>query len=351
MPTPTTGTPAAAEPSFTTIDDAIGSFREDDEQDQGQGGLERDDYVPQDSERESGQDHQPDDSQGEDPGDGAELEAGTEEIGTEEEQDEDSAQGQFIPLDGKVKGPDGQVTTVKELLARQSEFAEVHHEKQRLNEERQQFGSARDQVRQAYETVQQQQRRLAQIAQAILPRRPDPSLAHSDPQSFTVLNDIYNRTVEMMQGLDADYQQAEAYTSQEQSQALENFRSQQAQELVRRDPNFGKDDYYKTFWNEMNHYGGRVYGYTAKELSEGMNDHRQYLVMRDAIAFQKLKAQQKRQQGRAQGQRQGPVNGNGRTPLAASGRPVQADAQRRKVAWDKFNKSRRTINDALDLID
>lgn len=329
--------------TFADVTSAVESFREDDEDQSEQ------DTQPAPSD-------QPEHDQG-DQDDGEpelSLDDGTEELADEEDQgdpqEDPQNTGQFTSHEAKVRLPDGTVSTVAEVIRGTLRNADYTRGKTELAQARQEFDGMRQQVRQQYETVQQHQQRLAAIASALLPRRPDPSMMQTDLVGYNVMLDAYNRTVEMMQGLDADYQQTVSVQEQEREHALQSFREQQADELVRRDPKFADDNYYRTFWQSAVDVGGRVYGYTQKELADGMNDHRQYLVMRDALAYQRLLAQQRKTKGKGQGQRITPANGRGRQPLPANGRPQNQQQAQKRVAQERFNKNP-SIKNALDLID
>lgn len=335
--------------TFSTVEDAMGSYVSDEEQGDGQGGQPD---KPQDGKLidENGNPIEPSHEQeGTDP-DLDDLGDGTDDIDASggDQPDPDQAAG-FVAHDAKVKLADGTVTTVAEIVRGTMRNADYSQKATKLAEERQQFDGIRQQVRQQYETVTQQQQRLAAIAQAFLPQRPDPA-KFVNPAEYNIMLDGYNRHVEMLQSLDADYRQNIDTQDAEQKKSLQDFRDQQADKLVERDPKFNDDGYYRQFWDDAIKIGGRVYGYTSKELTEGMNDHRQYLVMRDALAFQRLKAKQRAAKGQGQGQRQTPSNGQGRQPLAVNGRPQNVDAAKRKVAQDRFAKNP-SMKNAIDLID
>jgi hypothetical protein len=329
--------------TFSTVEDAMSSYVSDEEreqQDDGQGGQsEQQADNGQTEQQEAG----PDDVTDQDP----DLDDGTDEIDATAEEDP-GAEG-LVPHDAKVKLADGTVTTVAEIVRGTLRNADYTKKTTELAQREQKFEEAHSVVRQQYETLTQQQQRLAAIAQAFLPKRPDPAMMQTDLVGYNVQLDAYNRTVEMLQALDSDYQTSVKTQTDEQKQALETFRAEQADKLVERDPKFADDKYYRQFWTDMQSIGGRVYGYTAKELTEGMNDHRQYLVMRDALAFQRIKANQRKAKGQ-QGQRQTPQNGTGRQPMPVNGRPQNADMAKRQAAQERFNQ-RPTLNNALDLID
>lgn len=337
--------------TFSTIDDAMGSYVSDEEreQDDGQGGpSDQPQKGPLIDENGNPIEDQAQDHDVTDPDD--DLGDGTDDIdASDEDENPDQAAG-FVAHDAKVKLADGTVTTVAEIVRGTMRNADYTKSKTELAQERQKFDEVRGQVKQQYETVQQQQQRIAAIAQAFLPKEPDPAMMHTDLVSYNIQKHAYDRTVEMLKALDADYQQNLSTQTASEKEALETFRAEQADKLVERDPKFNDDTYYRQFWDRAIKIGGRVYGYTSKELTEGMNDHRQYLVMRDAIAFQELKAKQRAKKGQGQGQRQTPQHGQGRQPLPANGRPANVDQAKRKVAQDRFSKNP-TINNALDLID
>jgi hypothetical protein len=292
---------AAPTGTFSSIEDALANsnYVDDDEQEQDQGQEGQSDADQKDDGR------GPDDRDNRDADwqfeEGHEFdEEPTDEEVTEEDPDapiEEPKPGTFAAHNQNVRLSDGTVTTVAALEKKWAESGSLVEERTKFDQAKQQFAQVNSEVRAMYEGMQQERELLAALAQSIMPKRPDPNLAYTHPGDFHVLNDAYTRTVEMLNSVGANWHQANATLEAQNRQALEQFRDEQANKLVERAPEFGKEEYYGKFWNEMVRVGGQVYGYSAKELSEGMNDHRQYLVMRDALAFRRIKARQINQRG------------------------------------------------------
>ena len=169
-------------------------------------------------------------------------------------------------------------------------------------------------------------------------------MAQTNFVEYQMLNDAYGRTVEMLNRLGADWQSVQGEIATSQSEALKEFRDKEAGKLVQRAPEFGRDDYYQRFWNEAVSGAGRYYGYSPQELEEGMNDHRQYLVLRDALAYRRIKARQKTQGGL-------PKTGQRRTPAAGSQRRPQSEAERNFAAAQERFRKNPTARNAIDLVE
>lgn len=333
--------------AFGSIEDAIGSYKEDDEQSTAEPVTTE---IPADGQ-------QGDDQQQADPdqGDQGEPEVLDElegnDIDPDQQTDVELQGGQFAPRTAKVKLEDGTITTVDALLKTGAQSVELTQRASALEGREREFETIRTQVRQQYEALAPKQELLAKIAQALMPKRPDPQLAATDNYAFTVLNEAYTRTVELINQLGVDHRQTLEQQKAEASAEFDRFKASQAAKLEQRAPDFANDAYYRTFWNDMIAIGGRVYGYSAKELNEGMNDHRQYLVMRDAIAYRKLKAAQAKGRGNGRTVVNGQVVQQGeRKVMTGSNRPANAEALKRQQAQERFNKNP-TAQNAMDLVD
>jgi hypothetical protein len=340
---------AAATGDFRSIDDALengGYVEDDEEQDEGQGGQSD---AGQDDDRGPDDDQDEEQSEWKFPEDGEEFDDPAEDDAQEGDKPEEPQEGKpgtYAAHNQQVRLPDGTTTTVADLLKTGGDRHAVIEEKTKLAEAKQQFAQVNSQVRSMYEGMQKERELLATFAQQLMPKRPDPALAYTQPGDFQVLNDAYQRTVEMLNTIGSNWQQANQTMEAEGVRALNDFRAEQADRLVERAPEFRNDEYYAKFWNEAIRVGGRVYGYSAKELSEGMNDHRQYLVLRDALAYRRIKARQTSQKGlpREVGrpQRRVPqVNGQ-RAPQ--SGNAASLAAARKRFAKNP------TMRNAVDLL-
>lgn len=318
---------------FSSIEDALGSYVEDD-QDDGQGGQS--DAQNAEGQGDPGEQQASDDIAADD--------QGNEETELELEPEVQEPVETFVEPTAKVKLPDGTAKTVAELMAERGQVEELRTRVSQIDSERAQVESVKSQVRDQYNALQEQREYFAAIAQAVMPQRPDPSLAQTDLQAYTILDRAYQETVAKMNQLGAQYREVQAQQEAEQKEALKTYRKEQGEKLVKRAPEFAKDEYYRTFWNEAISKGGQYYGYTPDELSNGMNDHRQYLVFRDALAYRRIKANQ----GKAKNGQ--PANGQQpqRKVMTGSGRPADANTTRAAQAKARFLKNP-SLKTAMDL--
>jgi hypothetical protein len=361
---------------FKTINEAMGSYDEaaapnnlpdyDDDGDQPKG---QGDPRPSDRQQEQGDTQRPASEQPEDQDDLDKLlsdldpEAGSEEGEGEEDQGDPNAP-QTLAEDTLLKLPNGTTKKYGDVLR---EAAEIETQRGQLGEERQRFDTARTEVRKQYEDMQGNMQVLAQIAQALMPQEPSLEMMQQDLYGYNILKHAYDKQAAMISQIVGMHQNGQQQMTAQQQQELKTFKMEQAQKLVQRDPRFGRDDFWSEFQKDMYSIGPRVYGYSADELREGMLDHRQYEVMRDAIAYQKIKAAaaarkgagkhaDARQRGANQQFRDQPT---GRFAPAPQGRVVTGSGSRGRVdpramqrqqAQQRFEKNP-TLKNAVDLLD
>lgn len=147
----------------------------------------------------------------------------------------------------------------------------------------------------AVEQVGQQTAFMVQAALRLL-QEPQPPNAEAmlNPSSPQYDPDGYHRAFAMYQRASMQYQQAKALGGDlyKQAQAAtaqmtEQRETQELQRLQRAWPEFGQRETMDKFISDM----GKAYGYSPEELDASLNDHRNALVARDALAYRAMKAQ------------------------------------------------------------
>ncbi len=351
--------------SFNSISDAVGSYSED--------------AGPQytlDDDAEDGDDGQGDRRGARQDGSDGPQHQGDDQQAAEDQDDLDKLLSGLDPEAGSEDGegadqgdpnqqPQAEMQAAKAQL--ENERRQFQEERQTFTQERQRFETARTQVRQQYEAMQGNMEMLAAVAQALMPQEPDIGMLGVDQNGYHILRNAYDKQVAMIGQVRSAYQQMQQAQTEQQAAAREEFRMEQAQKLVQRDPRFGQNEFWNNFQRDMFSYGPRVYGYTADELRDGMLDHRQFEVLRDAIEYQKIKAAVKARKGvknhqdaRQRGAQQQPRDQrNGQYVPSPQGRVVTGSgvrgrvdpaAMQRQAAEARFKKNP-TMKNAVDLID
>ena len=321
--------------TFASIEEAMGSYREPDEDDLDPGGDADDGAGLDEAGAVDGGDHDPSDDE---PANDM-LDAG--EDSGEDKPGEEYSGGRFATDDALVRLEDGSVTSVADLRRGSLRQADYTRKSTAIAEERRALQAETYRVAALDQEQQEQRRLLAYFAQAIAPREPDPALISANPEGYRQQLEAYKAQVGMLGRLGNDIEAFNERLAAEEAWALGTARTTEARKLTERAPEFGRQDYYRQFWSEAMR-AGEFYGYTPHEL-EQLEDHRHYLVLRDALAYRRIKAKNARSRNRT----------DGLPPVITGSRRRSSDQARRErkdAAWARFNRNR-SLRNAVDLID
>lgn len=226
-------------------------------------------------------------------------EPGAEDVGTEDADTPDGPEepeikgGRFAPDTAKVTLDDGTVITVADLKRNNLFQRDYTKKTTEMAAEREQLTSLRSEVDQYAQSLNQSREYLAWYAETHLPKDPGPYKGDSvrDPASYinwSAARDAYlehQQAWQTFQQQKADDDQRKSGETQKQAQARVK-REQEA--LIKalpilKDPVKGPEA-----WNTLVR-GAEQYGFTADEVN-GLIDHRMPLVLRDALAYRRIKA-------------------------------------------------------------
>lgn len=266
--------------------------------------------------------------------------------GQAEEEQEDGSQeteqGRFVADDAKVRLADGTVATVGELRRGSLMQADYTRKSMELAEERKAFDADRTKSTEEIQRVksldaelQQQREVIAAFADVLLPKEPD--MAMLDPAS-----DKYDPVAYQLQAATAQRQRDQFAKVQQQIQghrvrqqkenedAFQKHVAEQKAELHKKAPELADPANFQDFWNQVVE-AGKDYGFSEADWSQ-ITNHSSYLVMRDALAYRRIKA--KRAAAKAKGE--------GKPPVMEGGRRRNAAQQQQRTANDameRLNKS------------
>ena len=223
-----------------------------------------------------------------------------EDVGTEDAEDPDGSEepeikgGRFAPDSAKVTLDDGTVITVADLKRNNLFQRDYTKKTTELTAEREQVTALKSEVDQYAQSLNQSREYLAWYAETHLPK--DPGRFAGDPvrdpvaymqwqqQRDTWLE--HQQAYQAFQQQKADDDQRKSGETQKQAQARIK-REQEA--LVKalpilKDPVRGQEA-----WNTLVRGASEHYGFSAEEVN-GLIDHRMPLVLRDALAYRRIKA-------------------------------------------------------------
>lgn len=223
-----------------------------------------------------------------------------EDVGTEDAEAPDGSDepeikgGRFAPDSAKVTLDDGTVITVADLKRNNLFQRDYTKKTTELTAEREQVTALKSEVDQYAQSLNQSREYLAWYAETHLPK--DPGRFAGDPVRDPVAymqwqqqRDTYlehQQAYQTFQQQKADDDQRKSGETQKQAQARIK-REQEA--LVKalpilKDPVKGQEA-----WNTLVRGATEHYGFSAEEVN-GLIDHRMPLVLRDALAYRRIKA-------------------------------------------------------------
>jgi hypothetical protein len=223
-----------------------------------------------------------------------------EDVGTEDAEDPDGSDvpeikgGRFAPDSAKVTLDDGTVITVADLKRNNLFQRDYTKKTTELTAEREQITSLKSEVDQYAQSLNQSREYLAWYAETHLPK--DPGRFAGDPVRDPVAY------MQWQQQRDTWLEHQQAYQTFQQQKADDDQRKsgetdKQTRDRIKReqdalikalpilkDPVKGQEA-----WNTLVRGATEHYGFSAEEVN-GLIDHRMPLVLRDALAYRRIKA-------------------------------------------------------------
>lgn len=235
---------------------------EDDEQDT------EEEAELSDDEEEDGEPHEEDDA----------------EEGDEEE--EVKAEGRFVSKDGKVRLPDGSVSTIDDLINGNLREADYTRKTQEVSAIRKQTEDYRAQLSQYEQRMSFLQDMTMKILQAKMPVEPDPSRSLEDPLGYIHEKAMYDRSLSEYQRYQAELQQAREHQTALSMQEQQRYVREQHAELARKIPEL-QDPSKRPKMIETLVKTAEKYGVGTEELGN-ITDHRFLVALRDLSRLSSL---------------------------------------------------------------
>lgn len=275
----------------------------------------------------------PDEQDGEDEGniddeDQAEPDEGDR---TGEEQPEPE-QGRFVSDDARVKLADGTFATVAELKAGSLKNADYTQKTQEVATERQAVQSERQTVTQLRQDTEQIRDYTIAVLEQFMPTKPDDALFATDFIRATQMEREFSQRQEQLSYLKAQRQWDQDQTATQRSQEARDRSNSEWGKLVEKLPELKDETRGKALIGELLSYGQQQ-GYDEQEVRSALAfDHRQAVILKKAMAFDKLQAKKAKT----------PAKIEGRPPVQRSGKRLnpQGMANRQaRVAMDRLTES------------
>lgn len=278
---------------------------------------------------------------------GDELEAADEsEPADEEHTDEDEesepedGQGRFVADNAKVRLADGTVTTIHELKRGFLREADYTRKTQETSARLKDTETREAHIKASEQQINERFQYVDRLLQSMAPQPPDPTLAQTDPFTWTVKRAEYEQAMGAYK-THLDYIQGElskaSTTAKSKAEADQKAKVEREEAaLYEKLPALRDPAKLTAFANDIKTFGQQTYGFTPEEIAQVAMDHRQALVMRDAIAWRKLQASKASVSKKVEG----------RPAIARGGKRQTPQEQRVRQASDAMSRLKETGSEA-----
>lgn len=291
---------------------------------------------PEDTEQDQGEEaddelHESDEEEGE--SEGEDDPTGQSDEDEDEEPETDS--GRFVAANGKVRLPDGTVSTVSDLIAGNMKERDYRQKTMELAPQRRALEEQSSAIKASEQQVNERLEYASSLLESLTPQAPEPPTDPNDPIAYIEYiraKDNYDRYAAhsqyIQQQLGLSKQQAEQETAkQKQARADEEWGKLQEKVPALRD-----QAKLKSLVNDVLSAAQAV-GFSPQEINETVPyDHRYSLILQKAAKWDKLQASKPKVGEKVQG----------RPPVQRSGKQVSRDAKRMQRTNDAVNRLRQT---------
>jgi hypothetical protein len=253
----------------------------------------------------------------------------------EDDQEPESDHGRFVASNGKVRLPDGTVSTVSDLIAGNMKERDYRQKTMELAPQRRALEEQSSAVKASEQQVNEQREYLSHLLESLTPQAPEPPTDPNDPIAYIEYmraKDNYDRYAAHSQYI----QQQMGMTRQQAEEQAKQQRMQRAAEenvaLQEKIPALRDPAKLKALVDDILSAGEAV-GYSRQEIAESVPyDHRMSLVLQKAAKWDRLQASKPKVSEKVQG----------RPPVQRSGKQVSNDAKRAQRTNDAMSRLRQT---------
>lgn len=253
-----------------------------------------------------------------------------------EDDEPGTEQGRFVADNAKVRLPDGTVTTVHELKRGNLREADYTRKTQEAAARQTETAAQLERIAASEKQLEQQRQYVTSLVKSIIPSAPDPSMAdpnspNYDPAGYISAKAQHESWTQHLSYLDSEEQRA----AQERQAKSETETQAKVQKewatALEKLPELKDAKRLEAFGKKTLKYGPE-YGYSPQELANIHHDHRQLLVLKDAIAWRELQASKATVQKKVEG----------RPPITKGGNRLSAGGQQARKATDAVSRLKQT---------
>lgn len=267
-------------------------------------------------------------------------ETGDEDQAEEDDEEPQSEQGRFVADNAKVRLEDGTVISVADLKKGSLLNADYTRKTQEVAEQRRTVEIQSQALQQHAQQLEQRGAYVSQLLQAFMPQPPDPALLDTDPFGYQKQRAEYEQWTAHHQQLSAMAQQARQEAQQRDATANKEREHREWNAMLEKLPALKDEAKLKAFIRDVENHGISGYGFTKEELGQALAmDHRQVLVLRDAMAWRKLQAAKATTPSKVQG----------KPPVQKGTRRLSPDGQQARKHSAAMNRLKQTgsVDDAV----
>ena len=243
------------------------------------------------------------------------------------------------PVDVTLK--DGTKVTLAELESGYLRNADYTRKTQEVAQQRRDVQQAQERLTTIDQEVKANLDLAVEVLKAYLPRQPDPSMIEADPQGYLRSQAAYNQAVGQLNELVQAQRQSQSRDGEMSAQQQQDALRSEMQLLASKAPDLAKPEDLVKFRDEAIEWGAKAYGLSSEEIGQ-LQDHREIMILRDAIKYRQLLA---KKAGTIETARKAP-------PVMRPGVARPAGQQQQRTREHQVNRLRQTgsIDDALSLI-
>lgn len=250
----------------------------------------------------------------------------------EGEDEQESEGGRFVGDNAKVRLADGTVITIADLKSGSLRNADYTRKTQEVAEQRRALETQSQAFEASQKELAQQREYVSQLLQSLTPQAPDPALLSTDPLKYMQDKanfEAYQQHEQYLKGLsEADKTKAKEKADADRQTRINTEWGQ----LMGKAPDLNDKAKFTVFEADLFKFGGE-YGFSRDELvAQVPMDHRMALVLKDAIAYRKLKAAQPKVARKVEN----------RPPVVKGGKRLSPQAQKARQSSDAFSRLKKT---------
>lgn len=242
--------------------------------------------------------------------------------------------GRFVSRTAKVKLDDGSEATIDDLIKGNLRQADYTRKTQELAAQRQRFQEQDSRIAQREQQLQQSLNATLLLLQQEMPVEPDVSMLQVDPIGFMQAKAEYEQKQRQIAQIARQQQQIRQSHEYRMQEYHREILSREGELLREARPELKDERKFEEFKQTVLRDAPAMFGLTRQELGS-ITDHRQLLIIADALAYRKAQAEKPKQQARVQAKVQN------KPPLKAGVRtdPKAKSGQKRDAAWQQLKST------------